>query len=115
MNGYNENLCSYIADYYGMDAQRKQTNQELGELLQELNRRDDQIGEDYFEHMLEELADVQIMIEQMRELHGITREMLDDKMTEKLERQMQRIKTEQEKTDRNTERLREIFIGRSYQ
>lgn len=115
MNGYNENLCAYIADHYGMDAQRKQTNQELGELLQELNWHDDQIGEDYFDHLLEELADVQIMIEQVRVLHGITREMLDDKMTEKLERQMQRIKTEQEKTDRSTERLREIFVGRSYQ
>ena len=83
--------CGAIAGHYGKEAQKIQAIQELSELICVLTRRKDQQDENYKSSLLDELADSIIMIEQMRRVHDITVEMLNEKIEEKLDRQLRRI------------------------
>lgn len=80
-----------IADRYGKDNQRMQTIQELGELVVELSR----IGtkrEDAFA-LAEEIADVEIMLEQMKYMFGLD-ETCMLRREFKIKRQLERISGE---------------------
>jgi NTP pyrophosphatase (non-canonical NTP hydrolase) len=46
------------------------------------------------EHIAEEIADVQVMLNQFREYYGITDEEVKDIMIEKIDRQIERIENE---------------------
>ena len=63
---------SIILHHYGQAKQEIQAVQELSELTLLLAAREDQRGEDYKEHLTEEMADVIVMIEQMKIANGIT-------------------------------------------
>ena len=84
--------CVKIAEHYGLNTQEWQTAQELFELGQVVTRRAGQRGRDWKEKLLDELADVYIMIQQMLHLHGISKEDFNAKVEEKLNRQLERIK-----------------------
>lgn len=78
----------YIADYYGFDNQAYQTIEEMSELTKELckwkrfhNNKD---------AVIEELADVQLMLWQLQYLIGCENKVLEI-IEEKEKRQMQRI------------------------
>lgn len=85
-------MCVKIAEHYGLNTQEWQTAQELFELGQVVTRRAGQRGRDWKEKLLDELADVYIMIQQMLYLHGISKEEFNAKVEEKLKRQLERIK-----------------------
>lgn len=87
-------VCGDIADYYGQARQEVQAVQELSELICVLTRRKDQRGRDYTTALIDELADAEIMIEQMRQLHGITLPEISKRIDYKLHRQQERIKFE---------------------
>ena len=88
-------VCGDIADYYGKAKQEVQAVQELSELICLLTRRPDQRGVEYTSCLIGELADVAIMAEQIRQLHGITLPEISDRIDYKLHRQQERIKFEE--------------------
>ncbi len=88
--------AQYILDYYGQKKQEIQAVQELTELNLLLVARPDQRREDYVQNITKEIADVQVMLMQLRLMHGITREQIEDVIKEKLLRQLDRIDKEKE-------------------
>ena len=85
-------ICLKIAEHYGYKKQEIQAIQELSELTCLLARRPDQrLNMDFRSEVLQEMADVSIMMEQLRIMLEITEDELDDAICKKLDRQMQRI------------------------
>lgn len=92
-----------IAEEYGYDAQSRQCIEEMAELTQAINKfwrkqlgcgKNDLEGVGFrnkeYQNLVEEIADVQIMLEQMKiflDCYTDVREIMDDK----LERQINRI------------------------
>lgn len=92
-----------IADYYKLDKQSRQLNEELAELIQAnskyLRYSESNTGMDwmYLQNMCEEIADVQIMIEQILYLLNIDIKAIEEIKIRKIDRQLERIKCEMEK------------------
>ena len=82
----NEDL-KYIADYYGLEGQTKKCKEELNELIEALGGNCDI-------HLAEEIADVEIMISQIKYLRNIPDEQVDVIMQYKIQRQLRRIENE---------------------
>ena len=96
-----EQKIQYIADHYGYEPQSRQLIEEMAELTGAINkdwrknfgaidwaaleRRDD---------IVEEIADVTIMLEQIKYLLGVGDGELSKIIEQKLERQIERIKNE---------------------
>lgn len=87
-----------IADTYGYDAQSRQCIEEMAELTQAINKlwrkqgngqQTDKEISVYMDYILEEIADVQIMLWQMEYLLNADVSMI---IEQKLDRQLERIK-----------------------
>lgn len=87
-DGYKE-----IFEHYGFDNQIVQMGEEVGELLQVLSKIHRK-GANYelTRNLIEELADVNVMIKQFCYYCGITEKMLDTFSEQKMIRQLKRIK-----------------------
>lgn len=91
-----------IAERYGYEAQSRQCIEEMAELTQAINKlwRKQNFGADSKEiakahgNLLEEIADVLIMIFQLSILLDITEDELMEKMEGKIRRQLERISDE---------------------
>ena len=86
-----------IAEYYGLDSQLNILQEELSELIQAVSK----YRRGNHSHILEEIADVEIMLEQVKYLLGnpeIPRVLLYDSINlireNKIKRQLQRINEE---------------------
>ena len=99
--------CKQIADHYGMTAQRGMVIEECSELIkaickwQRTENTDPEKESKAISDMLEEFADVEIMLEQMK--HLLTPEMLTEwqaNIPVKLNRQLERIAGEKEQYER---------------
>ena len=89
-----EKKCLEIARYYGFDAQTNQLIEECAELIQQAAKCYDK-GIPYSDDMIEEIADVLVMIKQFETVMSQPdRDLLDKIITEKLERQLERIANE---------------------
>ena len=105
---------NYIADHYGFISQREMLIEECAELIQaaqKLKRKrasDDVKGEEEATaHFVEELADVSIMVEQMKYLlPPFLHNCYDDTVTQKLDRQLERIEHSKELEVENYARWR---------
>lgn len=94
--------CRRIAERYGKIAQEQQAVSEIAELQYVLTRRPSQRGEafeekhgkSWRESLIDEIADVYIMIEQILLLHGINKIDIDEEIDYKLDRQLDRIEKE---------------------
>ena len=84
--------CQTIAEHYGLQTQEFQTISGLSELLEVLTRRMSQRGIDWNNDLLDELADVTIMVQQMCALHRISDNELNERVNYKLNRQIERIR-----------------------
>lgn len=84
--------CQRIAEHYGLNTQEFQAVSEIMELGQVLTRRPGQRKSDWKGKLLDEMADVTIMIQQLRLLYDIDDEDFERKVVEKLDRQLDRIK-----------------------
>lgn len=93
MKSHQIEFCKSIANHYGRESQVLIAIEEMSELTKELckyYRRYDRKKE-----IIEEVADAQIMLEQLIELFGISDEV--DRMVDyKLNRQIRRMEQEQE-------------------
>ncbi len=85
-----------ILEHYGRHKQELQAIQELTELILLLAARPDQRGDNYEQNILSELADVQIMCEQIQIMHKISNRAIADMKSYKLRRQLARIEKEDE-------------------
>lgn len=85
-----------ILEHYGNQKQELQAVQELTELILLLAARPDQRGDNYEQNILSELADVQIMCEQIQIMHKISNKDIADMKSYKLRRQLARIEKEDE-------------------
>lgn len=79
----NEDL-KYIADHYGKEHQLEKCKEELNELIEAL-------GGSNNTHLVEEIADVEIMISQIKYLRNIPDEQIDVIKKYKTQRQLTRI------------------------
>ena len=98
-------LCRDIFNYYGSNSQMDVTQDECAELIQAISKvKREGIRERTYDNLIEELADVEIMIEQMK---FMLRDNLEDVIKIKLERQRDRIEKEIEErriaNERNSE------------
>ena len=89
-----------IANYYGYGKQKMQFMEEMGELMQAISKYD-RAETEYDIHrarlnIIDELVDVQIMVDQFRELHDVNADYFDEKYREKLSRQINRIQKKAE-------------------
>ena len=82
----NEDL-KYIADHYGKEHQLEKCKEELNELIEAL-------GSNCDIHLAEEIADVEIMISQIKYLRNIPDEQVDVIKKYKIQRQLRRIENE---------------------
>lgn len=80
-----------ILEHYGQEKQELQAIQELAELTLLLAARPDQRDDNYEINILQELADVQIMCDQIQIMHGISDRDISDMKSYKLRRQLGRM------------------------
>lgn len=87
-----------IAVHYGYGKQRIQLMEEMGELMQAVSKYDRaEEGHEIYEaieNLIGELVDVQIMLDQFRELFNVIPECFDARYNDKLNRQIERIEDE---------------------
>ncbi|MGN0693747.1 MAG: hypothetical protein ACI4LK_02410 [Lentihominibacter sp.] len=79
-----------IANYYGKENQTVKAMEELAELIQALAKGD-------IERIKEEFADVQVMLEQIKYLYGLSELDISRVMFRKIVRQMERIEAEEKR------------------
>lgn len=75
-----------IADYFGYEQQKNMLIEEQAELIQALNKFDRKGTEESFNNIIEEMADVELMIEQTQYLLAANRKTIDKIKEEKIER-----------------------------
>lgn len=92
MTELQEKRCGDILEHYGATAQRRQLVEECAELIQAVAKYERTGSETAYYNFIEELADVEIMLEQMRQtLTDRERDTLLRTETVKINRQLQRI------------------------
>lgn len=85
-----ENIYKRIVDTWGIDSQLNMVIEEVGELLQAISKfhraknKDEETQIEAYRHLCEEIADVENMVNQMREMFDS--ELIDKYKKEKLER-----------------------------
>ena len=94
MEAYYHDLNKKNADYYGFVAQSDQCIEENAELIQAIRkwcRCSEGLGQptrmtikEAYDNLVEEIADVEVMLEQMKYLRGITQEEVDKVKVEKI-------------------------------
>lgn len=82
--------CKIIFSHYGEEHQKKQLIQELGELIVAITKDD-------LENVIEEMADVEVMLDQFKINYPKINNKIDAAMLNKVNRQLRRIKEEKEK------------------
>lgn len=86
-----------IAEHYGVKAQSMQTCEECAELIQAVSKLTRGVTEMRISALVEEIADVRIMMSQLMQLYGIPETEIATLVERKLERQLERIKGEQKR------------------
>lgn len=81
-----------IINHYGSDHQKDKLFEEIAELQKEVCKEKDGKGD--IQHIAEELADVNIMLQQMQLIYGITDEQIENAVQDKIERTIDRIEGE---------------------
>lgn len=75
-----------IADYFGYEQQKNMLIEEQAELIQALNKFNRKGTEESFNNIIEEMADVELMIDQVRYLLDISKDAIEEIKAEKVKR-----------------------------
>lgn len=96
MTEYQQIKAYKIAKHYGLKTQKIQACQELNELSGVLLRRKDQIPNrfDFINSLIDEMADVYVMLEQLKTLYHLNAKDISDRISFKLNRQIERMAEE---------------------
>lgn len=97
MTNEQKTKCAEIIAHYGVNKQRRQLCEECAELIQATIKLDrltenGKPNMEAYSHFCEELVDVMIMIEQMRQT--VSANLVNSYVEQKLDRQMKRIEEE---------------------
>ena len=98
-----QETIKFLADHYGWDSQSRQCGEEMGELIQALNkywRKELKCGKCTFDNspvrtpnelkIIEEIADVEVCLDQLKYLLGCVN-MVEDIKDQKADRELHRI------------------------
>lgn len=88
------NDIKIIADHFGIDKQTKKAIEEASEYIKALLKNQEYGTSETYKSLVEEVADAEIMIAQIKYLHGISEEQLNKIKLNKIARQMGRIAAE---------------------
>lgn len=80
-------------NHWGNDMQINQAVEEMAELIQAINKMRQQPSPDHLDNVDEEIADVEIMLDQLKLIYGIT----DQKIIEIKEKKLERLQKTLEK------------------
>lgn len=97
-----ENKIKEIADHYKIEKQQRQLAEECAELIQATSKymryREQSYASSndwtYIQNVIEEIADVEIMLEEMKYLLNINKDAIEQIKANKIERQLKRIQEE---------------------
>lgn len=79
-------VVAEIAEHFGYEQQKNMLIEEQAELIQALNKFDRKGTEESFNNIIEEMADVELMIDQVRYLLDISKEAVEEIKAEKVKR-----------------------------
>ena len=85
-NPYYSTKIKHIADHFGYEKQKNLLIEEMAELIQALNKFDRKKNEEAYENVIEEMADVELTVEQTQYLLAVDRQTIDKIKEEKIER-----------------------------
>ena len=105
----NENIKS-IADHYGLELQKGKAIEELAELIQILAKGDFEENSKDTSQLIEEVADVEIMLDQLKYLLSIPEPALDSVKEYKITRTVAAICVSDNKQDRTLPEIERINI-----
>ena len=104
-----ERQCILIADHYGIDFQSNQLIEECAELIQAINKYKRKFlrgqpvresgGKTPRDMIVEEIADVEVMLCQIKQMFGITELEIEDVAERKIERTMMRMEESNERRE----------------
>ena len=93
-------------EHYGKDVQSTVCMEECAELIQAISK--EKRGKSDKENLAEEMADVLICIEMLKQIYNITEDEIYSWVINKKERTIERIKKDVQSTDTNAERIRNM-------
>lgn len=86
-----ESIYRAAISVWGKDAQENQAIEEMAELIQAINKMRRQPSPEHLDSLKEELADVQIMLDQLRLIHRVSDDELQFYEAQKLQRLQKRL------------------------
>ena len=103
-------ISSYVVkksiEHYGKDVQSTVCMEECAELIQAISK--EKRGKSDKDHLAEEMADVIICIEMLKQIYNITDDEIYSWVITKQERTIKRIKKDLQSTETNSERIRNM-------
>ena len=84
-------ICKEAVNVYGAASQIGMFVEEIGEVLQAINKLSRKTDEERYDNLVEELVDLQIMLVQMRIVYHIPDKLWDEMMDKKKRRLRQRL------------------------
>ena len=103
-------IDSYVVkrsiEHYGKDVQSTVCMEECAELIQAISK--EKRGNSDKDHLAEEMADVIICIEMLKQIYNITEDEIYSWVITKQERTIKRIKKDTQSTETNAERIRNM-------
>ena len=93
-------------EHYGKDVQSTVCMEECAELIQAISK--EKRGNSDKDHLAEEMADVIICIEMLKQIYNITDDEIYSWVITKQERTIKRIKKDTQSTETNAERIRNM-------
>ena len=93
-------------EHYGKDVQSTVCMEECAELIQAISK--EKRGKSDKDHLAEEIADVIICIEMLKQIYNITEDAIYSWVITKQERTIERIKRDVQSTKTNSERIRNM-------
>ena len=93
-------------EHYGKDVQSTVCMEECSELIQAISK--EKRGKSDKDHLAEEMADVIICIEMLKQIYNITEDEIYSWVINKQERTIERIKKDVQSTKTNSERIRNM-------
>ena len=92
-----------IIVHYGINNQLKKLNEETYELIEAILTFGQENNHKSLNHVIEEMGDVYVVLKQLQIYYGISENEIEDTMTFKIERQLQRIESEEKRRNKNNE------------
>ena len=103
-------ISSYVVkksiEHYGKNVQSTVCMEECAELIQAISK--EKRGKSDKDHLAEEMADVIICIEMLKQIYNITEDAIYSWVITKQERTIERIKRDVQSTKTNSERIRNM-------